>query len=90
MDQDHTISDRETRVVRAAWNGDAFATPGMSGRCSVLIAASWIGFVGFILYPELQLVSFGAVMLGLALVKRANESVQVRSSTLVQSSKTIL
>lgn len=75
MHHDDAPSAIETRAVRAAWTCDHFARPRMSGRYSVLIAAAWIGFVAFILYPELQLIAFGAVMLGVALVKRANESV---------------
>ena len=75
MDRDAAPSEGEPQVVRSDRNWDVFGRLGLSAQHAVLIAASWAVLAAFILYPTLQLIAFGATVLGLALINRANEDV---------------
>lgn len=75
MDRDDAPFEDEPQVVRTDRNWDVFARLGVSPQHAVLIAASWTVLAAFILFPELQLITFGATVLGLALVNRANGNV---------------
>jgi hypothetical protein len=75
MDRDDAPFEGEPQVVRADRNRDVFGRLGISVQHALLIAASWAVLAAFIFYPELQLIAFGATVLGLALLNRAREDV---------------
>ena len=75
MDRDDAPFEGEPRVVRTDRSCDVFGRLGISVQHALLIAASWAALAAFIFYPELQLIAFGATVLGLALLNRAREDV---------------
>jgi len=75
MNRDDAPFEGEPQVVRTDRNWDVFGRLGLSPQHAILIAASWAVLAAFILYPALQLIAFGAAVLGVALVNRANEDV---------------
>lgn len=75
MDRDDVPSLVEPHIGYVAQTKSAIAKLGISVQDAMLIAASWAALVAFILYPELQLMVFGVVVSGVAILNRTRKDV---------------
>lgn len=66
MDRDDAPFIFEQDAGPAAPAGFGFEKLGISAQDALLIAAAWGALISFIVYPELQLIVFGATVLGVA------------------------
>jgi len=72
MDRDHASIYSEPDAS-AVTQDEAIVVvrPGVSARDALLIVTSWAALASFVVYPELQLIAFGATISGVAILNRA-------------------
>jgi hypothetical protein len=75
MDRDDTPFVFERDASPAAQAGIDFEKLGISAQDAMLIAAAWGALISFIVYSELQLIVFGATVLGVAALNRTGKRV---------------